>query len=142
LIAPKSLLPAFTAAKCCDRHTATLEQETLAEFIFTGMYERHLRHIRRSNAAHRAALLDAIRKYLGDRVGVTGDGAGAPIVLWPSKRIAEQTVIEKAASRGVGIYGISRYLLTRPSRAGLRLGHSHMNEQGIREGIRLLGEVL
>ena len=34
LIAPKSLVPALTAAKwLCDRHTATLEQETLAEFI-------------------------------------------------------------------------------------------------------------
>src|SRR5580704_6132548 len=54
LIAPKSLVAAFTAAKwLCDRHTATLEQETLAEFISTGMYERHLRRVRRRNTAHR-----------------------------------------------------------------------------------------
>lgn len=49
LIVPKSLLDAFTAAKwLCDRHTATLEQETLAEFISSGMYERHLRRVRRA----------------------------------------------------------------------------------------------
>ena len=143
LIVPKALVPAFTSAKwLCDRHTATLEQETLAEFINTGMYERHLRRVRRRNAAHRAALLDAIRKYLGDRVEVTGDGAGAHVVLWPSKRIPENTVIETAASRGVGIYGISRYFLTRPPRAGLMLGYSRMNEEEIREGIRRLGETL
>jgi GntR family transcriptional regulator/MocR family aminotransferase len=82
LIAPKSLVAAFTAAKwLCDRHTATLEQETLAEFISTGMYERHLRRIRRRNTAHRAALLDAIREYLSGRVEVGGDGAGTHVVL-------------------------------------------------------------
>src|SRR5580692_9158848 len=143
LIAPKSLVPAFTSAKwLCDRHTATLEQETLAEFISTGMYERHLRRIRRRNTAHREALLDAIHKYLGDRVEVTGDGAGTHIVLWPTQRIAENKVIEQAASRGVGIYGISRYYLGRVFRNGLMLGYSRMNEEKIREGIRRLSEVL
>jgi GntR family transcriptional regulator / MocR family aminotransferase len=143
LIAPKSLVPAFTAAKwLCDRHTATLEQETLAEFIATGMYERHLRRVRRRNTAHRAALLEAIHKYLGDRVEITGDGAGTHLVLWPNQRIVEHTVIEKAASRGVGVYGISRYFLGRPSRAGLMLGYSRMNEEKIREGIRRLSEII
>ncbi len=142
LIVPKSLVLAFTSAKwLCDRHTATLEQETLAEFISTGMYERHLRRVRRRNAAHREALLDAIRKYLGDRVEVTGEGAGTHVVLWPRKRISENTVIQKAASRGVGIYGISRYFLTRPLRSGLMLGYSCLREEEIREGIRRLSEV-
>src|SRR6202050_4892195 len=142
LIASKSLVAAFTAAKwLCDRHTATLEQETLAEFISTGMYERHLRRIRRRNTAHRAALLDAIREYLGGRVEVGGDGAGTHVVLWPAdKRIAEDAVIQRAAGRGVGVYGIAGYFLGRPSRPGLLLGYSRMNEQGIREGIRLSGQ--
>ena len=142
LIAPKSLVAAFTAAKwLCDRHTATLEQETLAEFISTGMYERHLRRVRRRNTAHRAALLDAIREHLGDRVEVAGDGAGTHVVLWPTgQRVAEDEVIQRAASRGVGVYGISGYYLARPSRTGLMLGYSHMNEPGIREGIRRLAE--
>jgi GntR family transcriptional regulator / MocR family aminotransferase len=143
LIAPKSLVPAFTSAKwLCDRHTATLEQETLAEFISTGMYERHLRRIRRRNTAHREALLDAIHKYLGERVEVTGDGAGTHVVLWPARQITESTVIENAAARGVGIYGISRYYLGRAPRSGLMLGYSRMNEEKIREGIRRLSEIL
>jgi GntR family transcriptional regulator/MocR family aminotransferase len=144
LIAPNSLVAAFTAAKwLCDRHTATLEQETLAEFISTGMYERHLRRIRRRNTAHRAALLDAIREHLGGRVEVGGDGAGTHVVLWPAdKRVAEDAVIQSAAARGVGVYGIAGYFLAWASRAGLMLGYSRMNEQQIREGIRLLGESL
>ena len=143
LVVPKSLVAAFTSAKwLCDRHTATLEQETLAEFIDSGLYERHLRRVRRRNAGNRDVLLDAIGKYMGDRVEVTGDGAGAHVVLWPSKRISESVVIERAATRGVGVYGISGYFLTRPSKSGLMLGYSRMKKEEIREGIRRLGGIL
>jgi GntR family transcriptional regulator / MocR family aminotransferase len=143
LIAPKSLVPAFTSAKwLCDRHTATLEQETLAEFIATGMYERHLRRIRRRNTTNRAALLDAVGKYLGRRVEVGGEGAGTHVVLWPRGRVSEKPVIEKAAAAGVGIYGISGYFLTPALRTGFMLGYAHMKEHEIREGIRRLSEVL
>jgi GntR family transcriptional regulator / MocR family aminotransferase len=143
LIVPKSLAPAFTAAKwLSDLHSATLEQQSLAEFITTGMYERHLRRLRRRNAARREALLDAIEKYLSGRVEVTGDGSGAHVVLWPSRRVSEDTVITQAAGRKVRVYGISQFFLTRPAKTGLMLGYSRMNEKEIREGIRLLGEVL
>lgn len=143
LIVPKSLLPAFTAAKwLCDRHTATLEQETLAEFISTGMYERHLRRLRRRNAASRHALLEALHKHMSDRIEVTGADAGAHIVLWPEKRISEDDAVAAAASRGVGIYGVSRYFLRRPSRPGIMLGYPRMREAEIREGVRRLAEVL
>jgi GntR family transcriptional regulator/MocR family aminotransferase len=143
LIAPKGLMPAFTAAKwLCDRHTATLEQETLAEFIFGGTYERYLRRVRRRNAARRQALLETIGADLGDRVEITGDGAGAHIVLWPKRRVIDEDVIAAAALRGVGVYGISGYFLTKPLRSGFMLGYSRMKEKDIREGIRRLAEVL
>jgi GntR family transcriptional regulator/MocR family aminotransferase len=143
LIVPKSLIAAFSAAKwLSDRHTATLEQETLAEFISSGMFERHLRRVRRRNASRRKVLLEAIEKYFGSRVHVTGYGAGAHVVLWPHKRVAEAAVIEAAAARSVGIYGISPYFLTQPSRSGFMLGYSRMKEADIREGVRRFGQVL
>jgi GntR family transcriptional regulator/MocR family aminotransferase len=143
LIAPPSLVPAFTAAKwLCDRHTATLEQETLAEFILSGTYERYLRRVRRRNTARRQALLEAVRTHLGDRVEVTGEGAGAHIVLWPLHRASEETVVARAAALGVGVYGISPYFLRKPSRPGILLGYSRLREREIREGIRRLSQVL
>jgi GntR family transcriptional regulator / MocR family aminotransferase len=142
LVVPSSLIRAFTAAKwLCDRHTATLEQETLAEFIATGMYERHLRRLRRNNTERRQALLAAIGKHLRGEVELTGDGAGAHVVLWPKKRILERTAIRRAAQRGVGIYGLSGYFIGRAQRPGLLLGYSQMNVEEIREGIRRLGGI-
>ena len=142
VVAPRSLVGALTSAKwLSDRHTATLEQETLAEFIACGMYERHLRRVRRRNAARRRALLESIDTHFGDRVEVTGDGAGAHIVVWPGDRVSEEAVIEGAASRRVGVYGISPYFLKASRRTGIMLGYSRMKETEIREGIRRLGEV-
>ena len=143
LVAPASLVPAFTAAKWLnDMHSASLEQQTLAEFIAGGMYERHLRRLRRKNNARRAALLESVEKYLGDRVELTGEGAGAQVVLWPRKRVSEEAIVAAAVKRGVGIYGIAHCFLQRPSRPGFLLGYAHLTEREIREGIRLLGEVL
>jgi GntR family transcriptional regulator / MocR family aminotransferase len=143
LIAPRALVASLTAAKwLSDRHTATLEQETLAEFISSGTYERYLRRVRRRNAARRQAILDAIRTYLGERVEVTGDGAGAHVVLWPRNRVPEESLITSAASRSVGVYGISPYFLKPPRRPGIMLGYARMKEREIREGIRRLSEGL
>jgi GntR family transcriptional regulator/MocR family aminotransferase len=143
LVVPKSLTPAFTGAKWLnDQHSATLEQETLAEFIASGAYERHLRRVRRRNTKLRKVLLDSVHKYLGRRAELTGDGAGAHVVLWLTRQAAEESIVADAAACGVGVYGIARYFLTRPSRPGLVLGYSRMMEEEIREGIRRLGKIL
>jgi GntR family transcriptional regulator/MocR family aminotransferase len=143
LIAPRPLVAAFTAAKWMnDLHSATLEQQTLAEFITSGMYERHLRRLRRRNAARRDALLAAVAQHLGSTVEVTGDEAGAHVVLWPKSKISEEEAIARAASKGVRVYGISHCYLTQPDRTGLALGYARMHEREIHEGIKLLGEAL
>lgn len=146
LVAPPSLVPTLTAAKwLSDLHSSTLEQETLAKFIESGFYERHLRRLRRRNTARRAALLEAIGRHLGDRVEVTGDGAGAQVMLWPKARVSEAGVIQKAARLGVGIYSIAHCYLEggkSERRAGFVLGYASLKEREIREGIRLLGTVL
>jgi GntR family transcriptional regulator/MocR family aminotransferase len=143
IVAPPSLVAALTAAKwLSDRHTPDLEQQALAEFISSGMYERYLRRARRRSASRRRVLLAAIRKHLGDRVEVTGDGAGAHVVLWPRRRIGEQTLISRAAARGVGVYGISAYYLRPVKRTGILLGYSRLSEAAIQEGISRLGKLL
>src|SRR6185437_15718045 len=81
LVLPAGMVSAFSAAKwLCDRHAATPEQEALADLITSGLYERHLRRVLRQSATSRAALLEAVREHLGDRVTLAGDGAAARTV--------------------------------------------------------------
>jgi GntR family transcriptional regulator/MocR family aminotransferase len=143
VVAPRPLVSAFIAAKwIADRHTAVLEQETLAEFMACGAYERHLRRTRRANAVRREALLSTIERHLGDRVAVTGSRSGTHIVLWPRAKTSEAEIIARAAAAGVGIYGIAGYYLRQPSQPGFLLGYANLTVAQIREGIRRLGEVL
>ena len=100
-----------------------------------------MRRLRRRNTARRAALLTAVAEFLGDRVEMTGDGAGAQIVLWPKKHVREADVMAQAAASGVGIYGIAHCYLKQPSRPGFMLGYARLNEREIREGVRLLADV-
>jgi len=51
-------------------------------------------------------------------------------------------VVEAAAKKGVGIYGMAHCWLRRPSRPGFILGYARLGELEIREGIRLLGQIL
>jgi GntR family transcriptional regulator/MocR family aminotransferase len=141
VVATSPSVSAFIAAKwLTDLHSASLEQQTLAEFIAKGFYERHLRRLRQRNTQRRKTLLDSVCKYLGDRVEITGANAGAHVVLWPRKSAAtEATLVREAQQRGIGIYGISHCFLDASPRPGFILGFAHLNEREIREGIRSLG---
>lgn len=139
LIVPEPLIEVFSAAKrLCDCVSGSFEQEALAELITSGSYERHLRRVRRRNVAARTALLEAVHDRLGDRVTVTGDGAGSHIVLWLDCGVSEEAVIAAAAARGVRACGVSRYFIERAPRPGILLGYSRLREAAIREGIRQL----
>jgi len=142
LVVPKPLIPAFASAKwLVDRHTATLEQHALAEFINSGLYERYLRRVRRSNATRRKTLLSAIADHLPEGSEVTGAGAGAHVVIWPKRPVSEEDITVEAAARDVGVYGIARYFIGR-ARPGFLLGYSQLTSTEIHEGIRRFGEVL
>lgn len=84
---------------------------------------------------------ERFRRYCGV-FEVTGQSAGAHVVLWLRRRISEQAVIEDAALRGVGVYPISPYFLLPPSRTAILLGYARMREADIRDGIRRLSAVL
>ncbi|ABF41173.1 transcriptional regulator, GntR family [Candidatus Koribacter versatilis Ellin345] len=143
LIVPKSLIAAFSAAKwLCDRHSPTLEQQTLAEFLAGGHYERYLRRVRQRNSKRREVLLESIAKHLGSRVTVTGQNAGAHIVLWLNRNRNEDKLVQAAAEVGVRVYGIAPYYIHPPRAAGLMLGYSRLRESEIEDGIRRLARVL
>lgn len=143
LIVPHALMGVFAAAKrLCDCHSGGLEQDALAELITSGSYERHLRRIRRLNAAARAALIEAVHEHLGERVSVTGYGAGAHVALWLDSNLSEDAVIAAAAARGVHARGVSEYFVERAPSPGILLGYSHLSGPAIRQGIRQLAAAI
>ncbi len=145
LVLPRPLIRAFVAAKhITDRHTTTLLQATLGDFIREGHFARHLRHSRARNARRRRALLEAIEEHLGDLLEVSGAAAGVHVLLWlRGFRVDDLPgLIRRARGAGVGIYPVTPYYLRPPRRAGLLLGYASMSETEIQAGIRQLAAIL
>ena len=142
---PESLLGPFASAKwLADRHTPTIEQETLAAFIDEGHFERHLRRSRAANSSRRAALLAALDDEFGGTIEITGSNAGIHVVVWFRDVPADRTdaIVAGAKAQGVGVYSVAPYYLTPPETAGLLIGYASLNEREIREGIALLASVV
>jgi GntR family transcriptional regulator/MocR family aminotransferase len=145
LVLPPALVDACRAAKwVMDRHSPTLEQEVLADFIADGHFERHLRRSRTRYATRRAAVLAALAEHLGERVEVVGANAGVHLLVWLSDVAprALPRVVEAARREGVGVYPIAPYYFRPPRRAGLILGYAALDERRIREGIARLARVV
>jgi GntR family transcriptional regulator / MocR family aminotransferase len=145
LVLPESLVRPFTMAKAvADTGSPTFEQRVLADFIRAGHFEWHLRRSRTRNAARRTTTLEAIERYCGDRVEVSGANAGLHVLLWlPGRRTSEiGALLARAAAVGVGVYSIVPYYLKPPQTAGLLLGYASLTEEQIRQGIQRLASVI
>jgi GntR family transcriptional regulator / MocR family aminotransferase len=145
LVLPPPLVEPFQAVKhLSDRHTSTLQQAVLADFITEGHFERHVRRTRTRNARRRAAVLEALQAGFGDRVTVEGSNAGLHLMLWFRDRKIEDTdsIIAAAAKVGVGVYPVAPYYLGEPTAAGLLLGYAALDEREIATGIRLLAQAV
>jgi GntR family transcriptional regulator/MocR family aminotransferase len=150
LLVPAPLAETFAKAKrLADRHSPGLEQEALADLIGSGVYERHVRRVRRRNGERRAALLAALSATLGDAATVVGADAGLHVVVWLKRvpRAREDALIARAHVAGLGLYPVTPLYArasaaARPDRAGLVMGYASLDEQAIQRGVRTLQQVL
>jgi GntR family transcriptional regulator/MocR family aminotransferase len=150
LLVPAPLAETFAKAKrLADRHSPGLEQEALADLIGSGVYERHVRRVRRRNGERRAALLAALSATLGDAATVVGADAGLHVVVWLKRvpRAREDALIARAHAAGLGLYPVTPLYApgsaaARPDRAGLVMGYASLDEQAIQRGVRTLQQVL
>jgi GntR family transcriptional regulator/MocR family aminotransferase len=147
LIVPGSLTHAFLGAKwIADRHSPTVLQAAIADYIQEGHFERHLRRTRAKNAERRTTLLEALQDLLGERIEVAGSNAGIHLLVWlrdfPTTKLTQ--LVEQASSKGVGLYPnpVTPYYLRPPRRAGLLFGYASLDVGEIREGVRRFATAL
>jgi GntR family transcriptional regulator / MocR family aminotransferase len=111
MVLPGRLVDAVTDAKAmADGQTSSLEQLTLAEFITSGAYDRHVRRERLDYRRRRDRLIDALARHAPD-VHLTGIAAGLHAVVELPRGWSEPQVVARAAARGVAIEGLGDYAL-------------------------------
>ncbi|MDT0447920.1 PLP-dependent aminotransferase family protein [Streptomyces hesseae] len=87
--------------------TSALEQLTLAEFITSGAYDRHVRRMRRHYRRRRDRLVTALAES-APHVRVTGIAAGLHAVLELPPG-TERAVVQAAARQGLAVEGLGGY---------------------------------
>jgi len=106
LVLPPSLTAEATRLSGAQS-ASVLEQLTLAEFIDSGAYDRHVRASRLRYRRRRDDLVTALTTHAPD-VHITGIAAGLHAVLsLPTG--TEESVIHAAAWQGLALYGLSRF---------------------------------
>ena len=142
LVLPRRLVDDVAAAKIlADRGSPALDQLAFADFLARGELDRHLRRMRPVYRRRRDALLRALAHHLPD-FEPTGIAAGQHLVTWLPPGLGEAAVVEAAARRGVGVYGVAPYRIASQGPGGLIFGYATLDEPLIEEGVEVLAEVV
>ncbi|MFE9676030.1 PLP-dependent aminotransferase family protein [Streptomyces sp. NPDC006259] len=106
-VLPPGLVEEAAGAKGGIDTCGALDQLTLAEFITSGAYDRHVRSARLRYRRRRDALVTALAEHAPD-AHVTGIAAGlhAVVGLPPG---TEQPVLQAAAWQGLALHGLSYF---------------------------------
>ena len=127
MVAPTVLIPAIAAAKGHVDWSSAFEQLTLADFISTGAYDRHIRSTRLRYRRRRDELVAALADH-APRVRVTGVAAGLQAVV-ELPRGTEASAVQAAATLGLAVKGLAEFRFdTRtaetPERDALVIGYA------------------
>ena len=119
----------------------SFDQHTLAAFMRTGGFERHISRSRKVYQARRDALMTALDRELADLPHeVSRSEAGLHLLLHMRNGMLERELIERARAAGVRVYGLSAYYTppVKPPKATIVLGYAGLTEQQINEAAALL----
>jgi GntR family transcriptional regulator/MocR family aminotransferase len=143
IVSPRSMLERLVEAKrSADAGSPTLDQLALAQLLSSGVYERHLRRVRRRYRQQRNRLLDALRKHMpGAEIG--GAAAGLHVMLTLPPGTDSLDTVAAAAERDLALATLERYTLTDGAgRRSLVLGYGNIAPPALDEAVRRLAQAI
>ncbi|WP_189019918.1 MocR-like pyridoxine biosynthesis transcription factor PdxR [Paenibacillus marchantiophytorum] len=140
VVLPKALVGAFVAAKrLFEPHpSGLLEQRSLATFMASGGYERHLRRMRRVYASKFLLLQGLLQERMSTRFDWVESDAGLHLFgWWRGNAASYASYAAECREAGVTWSDAASYGLP-PGRAGACFSFAHLTEDEIRRGVQLL----
>lgn len=139
VVVPGSLRRTFAAAKgLADRHSNSLAQAVLAEFMASGAFGRHVARMR-AIYADRHARIERYRDALaalGHALLPSGAGLHACVLL--GRGVDEAGAIEAGRRRQIGLYGLGALARGAAPLQGLVLGFGNLDAAGVEAGMKRL----
>ncbi|MFF3486132.1 PLP-dependent aminotransferase family protein [Streptomyces sp. NPDC002701] len=108
MVLPERYVDEVLAAKGeREAWASALDQLTLADFVESGSYDRHVRRMRQRYRRRRDRLVEALAAH-APHVGVTGIAAGLHAVLRLPPG-SEQSAVKAAVSQGLALDGLAEF---------------------------------
>jgi len=135
VVVPPNLVDALVAARStAGRHSPSVEQAVLTDFIEEGHFGRHIRRMRTLYRERQSALVRALEREAGDIFAVEPSAAGIHLVVRLPEGFDDREVSREALARGVEARPLSLFYSQSPRRGGLELGYAAFNERELRRG--------
>lgn len=144
-VVPPALRDALRAARfVVDRGSPAVVQHALADLMADGRFDRLVRRTGQLLQQRRAALLAALARHCGDAVEAQGAAAGMHLTAWLRgvAPAALPALVAAAERADLGLYPITPYYASPPSRAGLLLGYAGLAPRELDEAARRLARLL
>lgn len=110
LVLPQHLVGRFgDAARLRNMGSATHLQAVVARFMDEGHFGRHLRRMRALYAARREALIDGLRRTVGDDLNLRVASGGLHLLAGVRHPMRDTVLAERAQSQGYALHALSHY---------------------------------
>lgn len=143
LVAPRPVVDRLASVKqYADLHSNTLAQWALTDFIQQGWLGEHIAVLRQEYPRRRQAMLDALHCHIPQ--GLRRNEPTGGFYLWCHLKngLQSKDLLAEAALQRVAFVVGEAFHADGGGQNALRLNFTYQNEQGIKEGIRRLGEAL
>jgi GntR family transcriptional regulator/MocR family aminotransferase len=121
-----------------DRHSPTLEQAVLTDFINDGHFSRHLRKMRTLYFERQQFLLKAVNKHLSDILKVPPLDGGLHLIGWLQDGVEENNLLQAANEANVELIPTSIYQQLPIEKPSVILGYASYSEEQLLKGVLAL----
>ncbi|MFD1737538.1 PLP-dependent aminotransferase family protein [Bacillus salitolerans] len=122
-----------------------IQQRAMQIFMQKGYWAKHVRKMRTVYAKKQAVLIEALRKYMGDRIRIMGQFAGLHLIIEVDTWKKQNELIKEASKHGVKVYPVERGQLEENMHPQMRprilLGFGGLSPLQINEGVMIIANV-
>lgn len=143
MVLPESLYEKYAKIGFYSNTVSRIDQQIVERFIKDGGFERHLSRMRTTYKNKHALMLNRLKTW--ENVEISGENAGAHMLLWFKNKQNASHLIENAREKGVNVYSLMDCYISdeghKKQENVVVLGYAKLNEKEIEKGLNILEKV-
>ncbi|MBQ0079770.1 MAG: PLP-dependent aminotransferase family protein, partial [Eubacterium sp.] len=105
IVLPPSLMERYNAYyHRYHSQVDVIHQLTLAEFMASGHYDRHINKLRTNFKRKQEIIIDSLHRTFGSRVSIRGEGAGIYLIIRIDGPFNQEELVARAKAAGILVY--------------------------------------